>query len=88
MYATAAPLKGAVILTVLPPVTDAPVVVLPVPMLSHSTERAPVAPDRFTLALPPLGKNTRYSLPITARQYPLDERSPRGTAAAMFMRRE
>ena len=71
MYATAIPLKGGVMSTVPPPETVPPAVVWPLAGLNHSTVRDPETLARFTVALPPVGKNTRYSLPTPARQYPL-----------------
>jgi hypothetical protein len=55
MYATDAPLKGALIVIHPPPFTDAPTTVWPLAGLNHSTVRAPATPERFTLTLPPFG---------------------------------
>src|ERR1700674_3168341 len=85
----AGPVRG----TVLPPVTVPPAVDSPVSGLNHSTVKLPEVPERFTVTVPPVGRNTRYSLPTTARQYApsggcpaIVARSPRGSAWARSIR--
>src|SRR6267378_7611864 len=81
----AGPVRGML----LPPVTVPPGVVSPVSGLNHSTVKLPEVPERLTVTVPPVGRNTRYSLPTTARQYgpaggcpAIDARSGLGSAWA------